>query len=80
MRQSKRSELTRQIEVVIIDRHARLANHLDVQPASEFAERMLGLEMALKAAPKSSVKADDSLLDSFMDRTVEYRNLFGGAS
>lgn len=76
---SARQNILRSIQVAVIERHARLANHLDVQPAGEFAERMLALEAAMKATRKSSVASDDRFLDSFMDRTHELRAVFGGA-
>lgn len=66
----------------VIDRHARLANHLDVQPVEEFAERMLALEVSLRhQALDPTVESDDAVLDSlaFMDRTHELRAVFGGA-
>lgn len=53
----------------IVDRHARLANSLDVQPADEFAERIAHLPQDGKA-----------LVPSFMDRTRQFRRVFGEAS
>lgn len=50
----------------IVDRHARLANGLDVQPADHFADRLLGL---------GDWVADSD--GSFMDRTRQLRGLVG---
>ena len=48
----------------ILDRNARLANGLPVEPADEFAEALL----MLGRFPDGGVDGDDELLDSFMDR------------
>ena len=58
----------RSIQVAVIERHARLANKLDVQPADEFAERIWGLQ--------DSVSTDARLLYSFMDRVHDLRSVF----
>lgn len=50
----------------VVDRHARLANGLDVQPASEFADRIAHLPVSGGRAP------------SFMARTRSLRAVFGG--
>lgn len=48
----------------VLDRNARLANGLLVEPAVEFAEALL----MLGRFPDGGVDGDDELLDSFMDR------------
>ena len=58
----------RSIQVAVIERHARLANGLDVQPEVEFAERIWGL--------RGSVSTDAALLYDFMDRVHDLRSVF----
>lgn len=53
----------------VVNRHARMANRLEVEPASEFAKRIVHLPATGRdRAP------------SFMDRTLLFRQVFGGAS
>lgn len=48
----------------VLDRHARLANGMPVESELEFGSRLL----FLAAFPAVDARADDELLDSFMDR------------
>lgn len=48
----------------VLDRHARLANGLDVDSELEFAERL----HLLSRFPDGGVQADDELLDGFLQR------------
>lgn len=48
----------------VLDRHARMANGLEVETELEFADRLL----FLAAFPAGGLKLDDKLLDSFLDR------------
>lgn len=50
----------------VVNRHARLATGLDVQPAVEFAERIAHLPSDGKAVPPS-----------FLARTRTFRDVFG---
>ena len=65
---STQQTIHRSIEVAVIERHARLANSLDVQPEVEFAERIWGL--------RASESTDAPLLYSFMDRVHDLRSVF----
>lgn len=52
----------------VLDRHAKLANGLDVESELEFADRLVWLA----SFPDRGVQADEVLLDSFLDRKRIY--------
>jgi hypothetical protein len=53
----------------VIDRYARIANGLEVEPELEFADRLLWLG----AFPAGDLHADDVLLDTFLERKAALR-------
>ena len=69
-----RQSIHRSIQVAVLERHA---NGLDVQPAGEFAERLLALEAAMKATRKATVSTDATLLDGFMQCVHSLRAVYG---
>ena len=55
----------------VVDRHARLANRLEVAPADEFAQRVLHLTVEMKQ------RGGTARVPSFMARTNQFRGIFG---